>query len=115
MPRAKTGFKRRRRHKKLLERTEGFYGAKHRTYRAAKEALDHAGVYAYEHRKLKKREFRYLWQTRISAACKGLGLSYSRFINHLKVKKIGLNRKMLSELATTEPKDFASLVEQSRI
>lgn len=114
MPRVKTGFKRRRRHKKILKQARGFYGGRHRFFRTAKEALDRAYAYAYVHRKLKKREFRQLWQIRISAALKELGLSYSRFIHQLKGKGIGLNRKMLSELAATEPKDFTKLVEQLR-
>lgn len=112
MPRVKTGFKRRRRHKKILKQARGYYGGRHRFFRTAKEALDRAYAYAYDHRKLKKRQFRRLWQTRISAALKGQGSSYSRFIHQLKGKGIGLNRKMLSELAATEPKDFAKLVEQ---
>lgn len=112
MPRVKTGVKRRRRHRKVLDQAKGYYGGRHRLFRTAKEAIDRAGVYAYKHRRTKKREFRALWQIRISAALKGQGASYSRFIHQLKTKQIGLNRKMLAELAVTEPKDFAQLVQQ---
>lgn len=115
MPRVKTGFKRRRRHKKVLKQAEGYYGGRHRLFRTAKEAIDRAYVYAYRHRKLRKREFRQLWQSRIGAALQTTDFSYSRFIHQLKLKGIGLNRKMLSELAVTEPKDFAKLVEQVRL
>lgn len=118
MPRAKTGVKRRRRHKKILKQAEGYYGGRHRLFRTAKEALDRAGVYAYKHRKTRKRELRALWQTRIAAALQQAqgtalqvgGLSYSRFSHQLKVKGIGLNRKMLAELAVREPQDFDKLV-----
>lgn len=114
MPRVKRGTKARRRRKRVLKQVEGYYGGKHRLFRSAKEALDHALVYAYEGRKLRKREFRNLWQVRISAAVKGLGLSYSRFMHALKQKNVGLNRKMLAELAFSEPNGFAKLVEQIR-
>ena len=112
MPRVKTGTKRRKRHKKILKMAEGYYGGRHRLFRTAKEAVDRALVYAYKHRKTKKREFRQLWQIRIGAALKELGFSYSRFIHQMKVKKIDINRKMLADLAVTEPGDFAKLVEQ---
>lgn len=110
MPRAKTGFKRRQRHKKILQQAKGYYGGRRRLFRTAKEALDRAGVYAYRHRKTRKREFRQLWQTRIGAAAQLGGLSYSRLIHQLKQKGVGLNRKMLSELAATQPEDFAKLI-----
>lgn len=112
MPRVKTGFKRRRRHKKVMAQAKGYYGGRSRFYRTAKEAVDRAGVYAYAHRRLRKREFRALWQTRISAAVRSEGLSYSRFIHQLKQKGIGLNRKILAELAIAEPGDFKQLVQQ---
>ena len=79
-------------------------------FRTAQEALDRAGVYAYRHRKTRKREFRQLWNTRVSAAVKEQGWSYSRFINALKNKNVALNRKMISELAIAHPNDFAKLV-----
>lgn len=112
MARAKRGTKSRRRHKKVLKQAKGFYGGRSRLFRSAKEAVDHAGVYAYEHRRLKKRDFRQLWQTRISAAAKGLGLSYSRLMHGLTIKGIGLNRKVLADLAITHPKDFEALAKQ---
>lgn len=112
MPRVKRGFKRRRRHKKLMKLAEGYYGGRHRLYKTAREAVDRALDYAYQHRKDKKGDFRRLWQTRISAALKEKGFSYSRFIHQLKMKNVGLNRKMLSEIALTQPEDFARLVEQ---
>lgn len=111
MARVRRGTKGRRRHKKVLKQAKGYYGGRHRLFKTAKEALDEARLYAYIGRKLKKRDFRQLWQVRISAATKELGLSYSRFMHGLKQKGISLNRKMLSELAATQPKDFATLVQ----
>lgn len=122
MPRVKRGTKARRRRKKILKMAEGYLGGRHRLLRTAREAVDRALSYAYEHRRLKKRDFRGLWQIRISAALrqaqgtalKEKGLSYSRFIHQLNGKGIGLNRKMLSELAQTQPDDFAKLVEYTQ-
>ena len=114
MARAKRGTKARQRRNKVLKLAEGYYGGRHRLFRTAKEAVDRALVYAYKDRKANKRNFRQLWQIRISAATKEQGLSYSRFINGLKQKGIGLNRKMLAELAAREPQDFAKLVEHVR-
>ena len=110
MPRAKRGTKARSRRKKVLKAAEGYYGGRSRLFRTAKEAVDRAGIYAYAHRKLKKRNFRTLWNTRIGAAAKAEGYSYSRLISALKGKGVGLNRKMLSELAITHPKDFVELL-----
>lgn len=110
MARVKRGTKGRRRHKRLLNLAEGYYGGKHRLFRSAKEAVDRAGVYAYTGRKERKRNFRQLWQTRIGAAATEAGVSYSRLMAGLRSKKVGLNRKMLAELAATEPKNFAELV-----
>lgn len=110
MARVKRGTKARRRHKRVLKQAEGYYGGRHRLFRTAKEAVDRAGVYAYTGRKLRKRDFRQLWQIRISAATKELGLSYNRFIHGLKLKGIHLNRKMLSEIAVNQPADFKTLV-----
>lgn len=114
MARVKRGTKTRRRHKKVLKQAEGFYGGRRRFYRTAKEAIDRAGVYAYTGRKRKKRDFRRLWQARISAAVRERGLSYSRFMKGLKEKAIGLNRKMLSEIAISHQEDFSKLVELAR-
>lgn len=114
MARAKRGTKARRRRNKVLKLAEGYYGGRHRLFRTAKEAVDRALVYAYTDRKTNKRNFRQLWQIRISAATKEQGLSYSHFMHGLKLKGIGLNRKMLADLAATQPQDFAKLVELVR-
>jgi large subunit ribosomal protein L20 len=112
MPRAKTGITRRKRHKKVLSQTKGFRGTNSRLYKRAKEALLHAGKYAYIGRKLRKRDMRRLWITRISAALLEVGedIRYSRFINALKKVKIELDRKMLAEIAVTDFKTFKEVV-----
>ena len=112
MPRVKRGTKLRKRHKKLLKLAEGYYGRKHLTFRAAKETVEHALVYAYRDRRQKRRDFRQLWQIRLGAALKEMGLSYSRFMGGMKTKGALLNRKMLSEIAATQPEDFVKLVNE---
>jgi len=112
MPRAKGGFKTRRRRKKVLERAKGYYSAKSRLYRSAAEAVDKALQYAYRDRKAKKQEFRALWITRINAAVRALGLTYSQFISGLKKANITLNRKALADLAYHDPSAFSQLVEK---
>lgn len=112
MPRAKGGFKTRRRRKKILERAKGYYGARGRLYRVATEAVDKALLYAYKDRKAKKREFRYLWIIRINAAARALGLSYSQFMSGLKKANIALNRKALADMAYNDPSAFSQLVEK---
>lgn len=116
MPRTKTGFTRHRRHKKVLDMTKGFRGTNNRLYKRAKEALLHAGQYAYVGRRLRKRDFRALWITRISAGLKQIDetLQYSRFINMMKKADVQINRKMLSELASTDFTAFTSVVKQVR-
>lgn len=116
MPRTKTGVVRSRRHKKLLARTKGFRGANNRLYKRAKEADLHAGQYAYVGRKLRKRDMRTLWIVRINAGLKMLGdtLNYSRFIQALKKANIGLDRKILAEMAATDFPSFKRIVEQVR-
>jgi large subunit ribosomal protein L20 len=116
MPRTKTGFTRHRRHKKILGLTKGFRGANNRLYKRAKEASLHAGQYAYIGRRLRKRDFRALWITRISAGLKQIDetLQYSRFINMMKKANVQINRKMLSELASTDFATFTSVVQQVR-
>jgi len=109
--RVKTGFKRRRRHKKILKLAKGYYQRRHSTYKNAEESVRRALAYAYRDRKVRKREFRKLWIARINAAVREYGLSYSKFIHLLKEKGIELNRKMLSELAIREPENFKKLVE----
>ena len=93
---------------------KGYYGAKSRLFKTAKEAVMKSGNYAYIGRKQKKRDFRRLWITRISAACKQNGMNYSTFINGLKKAGIELNRKMLSEIAVSDPKAFTALTEQAK-
>ncbi len=112
MPRAKGGFKTRRRRKKLLEKAKGYYGAKSRLFRIATEAVDKAMQYAYRDRKAKKREFRSLWIIRINAAVRALGLSYSQFMSGLKKANITLNRKALADMAYNDPAAFSQLVEK---
>ncbi len=112
MPRAKGGFKTRRRRKKILGRAKGYYGAKSRLYRVATEAVDKALQYAYRDRKAKKREFRSLWIIRINAAARALGLSYSQLILRLKKANIALNRKVLADMAYNDPSAFSQLVEK---
>ena len=111
MPRAKGGFKTRRRRKKILQMTKGYYGSKSRLYRIATEAVDKALTYAYKDRRLKKRDFRSLWIIRINAAVRALGMSYSQFMNKLKKQDIALNRKALADMAYNNPQAFNSLVE----
>jgi len=112
MPRAKGGFKTRRRRKKVLEKAKGFYGAKSRLYRIATEAVDKAMQYAYRDRKAKKREFRSLWIIRINAALRAVGLNYSQFMLKLKQANIVLNRKSLADMAYNDPVAFNQLVEK---
>jgi large subunit ribosomal protein L20 len=112
MSRAKRGFKRRRRHNKILKKAEGFqFGLKNKIRRAA-EAVDRAGVYAYRDRRVKKREFRTLWIARLSAASSANNISYSRLIAALKKAQIALDRKVLSDIAIFDPKGFSAIVEQ---
>lgn len=112
MPRAKGGFKTRRRRKKVLERAKGYYGSKSRLYRIATEAVDKALQYAYRDRRAKKREFRSLWIIRINAAVRAFGLSYSQFMSRLKNANIVLNRKALADMAYNDPSAFSQLVEK---
>lgn len=111
MPRTKTGTVRRASHKEILAANKGFRMAKHRLYKAAKEAYLHAGQYAYIGRRLKKRDFRTLWISRITAALKGQEnpVSYSKFIKNMADKKIALNRKSLSEMAVKFPEVFSAV------
>ena len=110
--RAKTGYVRKRRHKKVLKRTKGMRMTKGRLYRVSKEADLHAGQYAFIGRKLRKRDFRKLWIQRINAALSEFDLKYSRFINLLKKTKIELNRKILAELAVNDQETFAAIVKK---
>jgi len=109
--RVKGGIVTRRRHKRIIKQAKGYYGTRHRLFRRANEALLNALVYAYRDRRNRKRDFRRLWITRINAAARQHGLSYSRFIHALKVADIRLDRKMLAEIAASDPKAFAKIVE----
>jgi large subunit ribosomal protein L20 len=111
MPRARGGFKTRRRRKKVLKLAKGFYGARSKLYRVAAQAVDRALLNAYRDRKLKKRTFRSLWIIRINAAVRALGMSYSQFMNSLKKMDVHLNRKALADLAYNDPKAFTNLVD----
>lgn len=116
MPRVKTGITRRKRHKKVLKANKGFRGTNNRLYKRAHEAYMHAGMYAYIGRKLRKRDMRSLWITRIGAAVRQVDpeLNYSTFMKQLKDAGIMLNRKMLSELAIVDFTAFTNLVKQVR-
>jgi large subunit ribosomal protein L20 len=102
------------RRKKILKAAKGYFGSKHRLYRTAKEQVMHSGQYAYRDRRQKKRDFRKLWITRINAACRQHGISYSKFINGLNKAGVTINRKMLSEIAIHDPEAFANLVKISK-
>ena len=110
MARVKSGVVSRKRRKKVLKQAKGYFGSKHKLFKTAQEQLFHSYTYAYRDRKNRKREFRKLWITRISAACKQNEVSYSRFINGLKLLKVEINRKMLSEMAIHDAKSFTKLV-----
>ncbi len=114
MPRVRKAAAKRKAKKRILKAVKGHRGAAGRQYRLAKEAVVKATVYARVGRKLRKRDFRALWITRLSAACRQRGVSYSRFINGCKKAKIGLNRKMLSEIAIADPEGFEKIVEAAK-
>ena len=114
MARVKGGMMTRKRRKKTLKMAKGYYGAKSKLFRTAKEAVMKSGNYAYIGRKQKKRDFRRIWITRISAGCKLNGMNYSTFINGLKKAGVDLNRKMLSEIAISDPAAFTALCEQAK-
>lgn len=110
--RVKTGFARRRAHKKILKHNKGYRMTKSRLVKVAKEALLHAGAYAYVGRKDKKSDMRRLWITRINGALSDTGLTYSKFIKALKDKKIELDRKILAEIIQDDPETFKKIVEE---
>lgn len=114
MARIKGAMATRKKKKKSIKAAKGYYGGKHRLFKTAKQAVMKSGQYAYIGRKQKKRDFRRLWITRISAACKANGTNYSTFMNGLKKAGIDLNRKMLSEIAISDPTAFTSLVESAK-
>ena len=110
MPRANSSVPRHRRHRKIVKQAKGYYGARSRTFKSAKDAVTKAGLYAYRDRRQRKRQFRRLWITRINAACRLNGITYSAFINGLKTKGIELDRKVLSDMAVKEPEAFTLLI-----
>jgi large subunit ribosomal protein L20 len=114
MPRAKRGFKARRRHNRVLKLAKGYRGAHGRLFRSAVEAVERALCYAYRDRKQRKRAFRRLWIVRINAAARTNGLSYSKLMHQLKTAGIDLDRRVLADLAANDPTAFTSLVEASR-
>jgi large subunit ribosomal protein L20 len=114
MPRVKRGTKRRAKRKKILDRASGYFLTKSKLYRSAKESVERGLKFAYAGRRLKKRQFRSLWIVRIGAAAKLNGLSYSQFISGLKKSGVELDRKILADLAISDPSGFKSLVEQAK-
>jgi large subunit ribosomal protein L20 len=114
MPRVTRGNKKLLRRKKILAQAKGFWGAKRKNYRSAKESVERAMVYAYRDRRNRKRDFRTLWNVRINAAVRELGMSYSVFMRSLKKANILLNRKMLANLAASEPETFRAIVEKAK-
>ena len=115
MARVKGAVKTRKRHKKILKLAKGYWGSKSRSFRVANQAVMKSLVYAYRDRRAKKRDFRKLWITRINAAARLNGLSYSKFINGLKGSGILLNRKVLADMAVNDPAGFTQLVNQVKL
>lgn len=114
MPRAVDGTRRLQRRKKLLKQAKGYWGRRSKLFKHAKETVTRAGVYAYRDRRARKGEFRSLWITRLSAACRAQGLSYSRFMHGLHLAGITLDRKLLSNMAIEDPAAFKALVDAAR-
>lgn len=115
MARVKRAVHAKKNHRKILKLAKGYYGAKSKLYKTANQAVMKSLSYAYVGRKLRKREFRQLWIARINAATRANGMSYSKFINALKVNNIDINRKMLAEMAVYDAVGFTSLVEQVKV
>ena len=114
MPRVKRGVTAHRRHKKVLKQAKGYYGARSRVFRVAKQAVTKAGQYAYRDRKVRKRMFRALWIQRINAAAREHGLSYSRMIDGLKKASIDIDRKVLADIAVRDQATFSALAEKAK-
>ena len=115
MPRVKRGVTAHARHKKVLKEAKGYYGARSKVYRVAKQAVIKAGQYAYRDRRQKKRQFRSLWIVRINAAARENGLSYSRLINGLKQAGVEVDRKVLADIAYHDKDGFAALAAQAKM
>jgi large subunit ribosomal protein L20 len=113
MPRAKRGFKARRRRNRILKHASGFHSARSRLFAYAKEVVMKAWVYAYAHRRLRKRDFRRLWITRINAGARMNGTTYSRMMHAMKKTGIELDRKILSDIAIADPKGFAEILKKA--
>jgi large subunit ribosomal protein L20 len=111
MSRVKTGYVRRRRHKKWLKAAKGAWGGRHRLYTAAKDTVIRGGAFAWKHRREKKRNFRRLWNARINAAARANGTNYSRLIGGLKKANVDINRKMLAQMAMHDPEAFTEVAE----
>ncbi len=114
MARVKRGVIANARHKKVLKKAKGYYGARSKIYRVAKQAVIKAGQYAYRDRRVRKRDFRALWIARINAAARMNGLSYSRLINGLHLAEIEIDRKVLSDIAVHDPEAFAAIAAQAK-
>ena len=114
MSRVKRGIRTRARHHKIIKQAKGYFGKKSKLFKVANQAVLKSVNYAYRDRRQKKRDFRKLWIARINAAARQNGLSYSKFMNGLKVAGVQLDRKVLSDIAITDPKAFAALVEQAK-
>jgi large subunit ribosomal protein L20 len=114
MARVTRGPAARRRRKKIMKLAKGYVGQRHTGYRAAKEAVMHAGQYAYRDRRQRKRDFRRLWIARVNAAARSVGLPYNRFMEGVRKAGIGMNRKMLADLAVADPPAFAQIVERAK-
>jgi large subunit ribosomal protein L20 len=114
MPRAVDGTRRLQRRKKLLKRAKGYWGRRSKIFKHAKETVIRAGVYAYRDRRARKGEFRSLWITRLTAACRAQGVSYSRFVHGLRLAGVTVNRKHLSNMAILDPTAFTALVDAAK-
>jgi len=115
MPRVKRSVNARKKRRKVLEQAKGYRGTKHSSYRRAKEQVQRSLKYAYRDRRVRKREFRKLWIVRINAGARENGLSYNTFMHGLKLAEIELYRKVLADMAVTDPASFAALVEQAKV
>ena len=114
MPRVKRGVTARARHKKVIAQAKGYYGRRKNVFRVAKQAVIKAGQYAYRDRRQRKRQFRALWITRINAAARLHGLSYSRLINGLNLANVDIDRKVLADIAVHDPEGFGAIAEQAK-
>jgi len=114
MPRVKRGVAAKARHKKVLDKAKGYYGARRKLFKTAKQAVTKAGQYAYRDRRQRKRQFRALWIARINAAARLHDLSYSRFISGLKKAEVDLDRKVLADIAVHDPAAFGAIAEQAK-